>query len=97
MIGELAQEGLAIIFISSELPEVLGLSDRIVVMSEGRVVAILDRAEASPKLIMRHASHVSSHRRRISGRPCRPRRSPAVCICRPAGSGSSEACCNTRG
>jgi ABC-type sugar transport system ATPase subunit len=59
LIGELAGEGLAIIFISSELPEVLGLSDRIAVMSEGRVVAILDRNEASPEVIMRHASHVA--------------------------------------
>lgn len=58
LIGELAQEGLAIIFISSELPEVLGLSDRIVVMAEGRAVATLDRAEASPERIMRYASHV---------------------------------------
>jgi ribose transport system ATP-binding protein len=59
LIGDLAGEGLAIIFISSELPEVLGLSDRIVVMSEGRAVITLDRAEASPEAIMRYASHVA--------------------------------------
>jgi ribose transport system ATP-binding protein len=57
LIGELAQEGMAIIFISSELPEVLGLSDRVVVMARGRVMATLDRAEASPETVMRFASH----------------------------------------
>ena len=57
LIGELAAEGLAIVFISSELPEVLGLSDRIAVMAEGRVVKILDRAEANPEVVMRYASH----------------------------------------
>jgi ribose transport system ATP-binding protein len=59
LIGELAKEGMAIIFISSDLPEVLGVSDRIAVMSEGHVMAILDRAEATPERVMRHASHVA--------------------------------------
>jgi ABC-type sugar transport system ATPase subunit len=59
LIGDLAKEGVAIIFISSDLPEVLGISDRIAVMSEGRIMAILDRSEATPELVMRHASHVS--------------------------------------
>lgn len=59
LIGDLAEAGVAIIFISSDLPEVLGMSDRVAVMSEGRVVAILDRAEATPELVMRHASHVA--------------------------------------
>jgi ABC-type sugar transport system ATPase subunit len=59
LIGELAAEGLAIVFISSELPEVLGLSDRIVVMAEGRAVVTLDRADASPEIVMRYASRVA--------------------------------------
>ena len=59
LIGDLAKEGVAIIFISSDLPEVLGISDRIAVMSEGRIMAILDRSEATPELVMRHASHAS--------------------------------------
>ena len=42
-IGELAEEGLAVILISSELPEVMGLADRIIVMQEGRRVAEFDR------------------------------------------------------
>ena len=40
-IGELAREGLAVIMVSSELPEVMGMADRIVVMHEGRIVAEL--------------------------------------------------------
>ena len=59
LIGELAKEGVAILFISSELPEVLGLSDRIVVMAGGRIMTILDRADANPESVMRYASHVA--------------------------------------
>jgi ribose transport system ATP-binding protein len=57
LIGELASGGMAIIFISSDLPEVLGLSDRVVVMARGRVMTVLDRADASPETVMRFASH----------------------------------------
>jgi ABC-type sugar transport system ATPase subunit len=52
----LARAGIGIIMISSELPEILGMSDRILVMSEGRVATILDRAEASQETIMAYAS-----------------------------------------
>ena len=52
MIGELAAEGIAIIMISSDLPEVLAMSDRVLVMREGRQVAILDRADAAQEAIM---------------------------------------------
>jgi rhamnose transport system ATP-binding protein len=48
---QLAREGMAIIMISSELPEVLGMSDRIAVMNDHRMVAILDRSEATPETI----------------------------------------------
>ena len=47
MMCELAQKGMAIIMISSELPEVLGMSDRILVMRGGRIVAEVDRADAT--------------------------------------------------
>lgn len=47
-----AQQGLAIIMVSSELPEILGMSDRIVVMREGEVRGELSRAEATQKSIM---------------------------------------------
>ncbi len=47
LLSELAQQGLAILMISSELPEILGMSDRILVMREGRLVAEFSRAEAT--------------------------------------------------
>jgi rhamnose transport system ATP-binding protein len=49
---DLAGEGLAILMISSELPEVLGMSDRIVVMRHGAVAGILARNEATPQRVM---------------------------------------------
>jgi rhamnose transport system ATP-binding protein len=51
MMSELAAQGLAILMISSELPEVLGMSDRVLVMREGRLVAEFSRAEASPEAV----------------------------------------------
>jgi rhamnose transport system ATP-binding protein len=44
-----------VLLISSELPEVLETSDRILVMRQGRIVAEVDRAEATEELIMSHA------------------------------------------
>jgi rhamnose transport system ATP-binding protein len=55
-IGELAQEGLAVILITSELPEALGLSDRLMVMREGRIVARLDRADFSAEAVVAAAT-----------------------------------------
>ncbi|MET0359314.1 MAG: sugar ABC transporter ATP-binding protein, partial [Pararhizobium sp.] len=52
----LAGEGLAILFSTSDLEEVMALSDRIAVMSNGRITTILDRAEASEEAIVRAAS-----------------------------------------
>ncbi|HSA80766.1 MAG TPA: sugar ABC transporter ATP-binding protein [Geminicoccaceae bacterium] len=54
--SELAREGLAVVMVSSELPEILGMADRIVVMHEGRIRARLDRAEATPEAIVTAAS-----------------------------------------
>ena len=56
LMSRLAQAGVGIIMISSELPEILGMSDRILVMAEGRVAAILDREEATQEIIMAYAS-----------------------------------------
>ena len=50
--GEMARQGLAILMISSELPEILGMSDRIVVMRGGAIAGILDRGEATQQSIM---------------------------------------------
>ena len=55
LIARLAAEGAAILLISSELPEVIGLSDRIAIMREGRVVDVLGRAGTTPEAIM-HAA-----------------------------------------
>jgi len=52
----LTVRGVAIVMVSSELPEILGLSDRIMVMRDGRVAATLDRAEASEETIMHHCT-----------------------------------------
>ena len=51
LMGRLAREGLAILMISSELPEVLGMSDRVLVMNGGRIVAAFERADASPEAV----------------------------------------------
>jgi rhamnose transport system ATP-binding protein len=51
LMGELASQGIAILMISSELPEVLGMSDRVLVMREGRIVAEFSRAEATPESV----------------------------------------------
>jgi len=56
IIRALAHDGVAILLISSELPEVLELSDRIVIMREGRVAAVLDRAQADEHSVMLHAT-----------------------------------------
>ena len=52
IMGELAQKGYAIIMISSEMPEILGMADRIVVMCEGRVTGELSREEATQEKIL---------------------------------------------
>ena len=59
LIRSLARDGVAILLISSELPEVLALSDRIMVMRAGRVVAELDRADATEHAVMLHATGTS--------------------------------------
>src|SRR6185295_11802785 len=56
LIRGLARDGIAILLISSELPEVLALSTRIVVMREGRVVATLSHDEANEHVVMMHAT-----------------------------------------
>lgn len=55
IMGELAKQGYAIIMISSEMPEILGMSDRIVVMCDGRVTGELNRSEATQEGILEKA------------------------------------------
>lgn len=52
LLSELAQQGLAILMISSELPEVLGMADRVLVMREGRLTGEFARTDATPEAIM---------------------------------------------
>jgi ribose transport system ATP-binding protein len=56
LMEELAAAGKAIIMVSSELPEILRMSDRVVVMCEGRKTAELDIAEANSEIIMKYAT-----------------------------------------
>ena len=55
-IGELAEEGLAVILISSELPEIMGLADRAIVMQEGRIANVFDRGTWSAESIVSAAT-----------------------------------------
>ena len=57
LLSQLAGEGLAILMISSELPEVLGMADRVLVVREGRITANISRAEATAESVMLAATH----------------------------------------
>ncbi|MBW9207825.1 sugar ABC transporter ATP-binding protein [Mumia sp. zg.B53] len=52
LLSALAGEGMGIVMISSELPEVLGMADRVVVVHEGRITAELSREQATPEAVM---------------------------------------------
>jgi rhamnose transport system ATP-binding protein len=60
LIEKLAEQGVAIIMISSELPEILGMSDRIAVMRQGEMVAIFEGKDATQEAILEHAMEVSA-------------------------------------
>jgi len=59
LVRELASEGLGVLLISSELPEVLALAHRVVVMHEGRVTGHVDRAVATEEILMAYATAVT--------------------------------------
>ncbi|MFL6175747.1 MAG: sugar ABC transporter ATP-binding protein [Ornithinibacter sp.] len=59
LLSELASQGLAVLMISSELPEVLGMADRVLVVCEGRLTADIPREEATPEAVMRAATHTA--------------------------------------
>jgi rhamnose transport system ATP-binding protein len=56
LLADLAEQGIAVLMISSELSEVLGMADRVLVMHEGRLVAELGRGEATEETVMRAAT-----------------------------------------
>lgn len=55
IMGELAEQGYAIILVSSEMPEILGMADRVIVMCEGRITGELARGEATQETILTRA------------------------------------------
>jgi inositol transport system ATP-binding protein len=57
LISQLTKNGLAVIMISSELPEILGMSNRILVLSKGKQKTILTQKEANQEKIMQYALH----------------------------------------
>jgi rhamnose transport system ATP-binding protein len=57
--GELVAQGLAVIMVSSELPEILGMSDRVVVMREGRIVRVLDNEGLDPVTLVETAAGIA--------------------------------------
>jgi ABC-type sugar transport system ATPase subunit len=65
IIGRLADEGVAVILISSDLHEILAMGDRIIVMRDGRIVGELSRAEATPQAILA----LAIHERQAAGHP----------------------------
>jgi len=60
-IGDLTDRGKSVILLSSEMPEMLGLSDRIAVMAAGRITGILEGNDRNEHEIMRHATGISGH------------------------------------
>ncbi len=56
LMSTLAQQGKAIIMVSSEMPEVLGMSDRVIVMHDGSVSGVVDRADATQEVILQLAT-----------------------------------------
>ena len=73
LLSELAQQGIAILMISSELPEVLGMADRVLVMREGRLTGEFPRAEATPEAVM-FAATAENGGRPVTHRPSTPAR-----------------------
>ena len=57
--AELAAEGLAVIMVSSEIPEVLGMSDRVIVMREGRIVDEVAGPDMTPERLVRAAAGIA--------------------------------------
>jgi rhamnose transport system ATP-binding protein len=61
LLSKLAGQGMAVLMISSELPEVLGMADRVLVVCEGRITADIARADATPETVMRAATSTLEH------------------------------------
>jgi ribose transport system ATP-binding protein len=68
LVNALIESGKTILMISSEMEELMGLSDRIVVLSEGRVAGVVNKADFSQELIMRYASNAAGRGSAHEGR-----------------------------
>lgn len=60
LMNQLKQQGIGVLFVSSEMPEVMGISDRILVMCDGRITGEFPTAEATQDLILEHATKFES-------------------------------------
>jgi rhamnose transport system ATP-binding protein len=56
LLSQKAKDGMAILMVSSELPEILGMSDRVIVMRQGRMVAHFERSDATPSAVIAAAT-----------------------------------------
>jgi len=57
--AELADQGLAVIMVSSEIPEILGMSNRVIVMREGRIVSELTDDDLKPETLVQYAAGIN--------------------------------------
>jgi ribose transport system ATP-binding protein len=69
IINEQVRRGVAVLVVSSDLPEALGISDRVLVVRGGRIVAELDRSEATEEAVMLHATGVAAAAEKNGGTP----------------------------
>lgn len=60
LMNELKKQGIGVLFVSSEMPEILGISDRILVMCDGRITGEMDISEATQDLILKYATKFDS-------------------------------------
>jgi L-arabinose transport system ATP-binding protein len=67
LIYSLGDMGMAVVVVSSELPEIIGISDRIIVMSKGRIVAEVPRDQASEETILHHALSGHGNGKSVTG------------------------------
>lgn len=58
--AELAAQGLSVIMVSSEIPEIIGMSDRVIVMRDGLIASELSRDELTPETLVRHAAGITT-------------------------------------
>ncbi|MEJ6397626.1 sugar ABC transporter ATP-binding protein [Yoonia sp. 208BN28-4] len=58
--SELAAQGLSVIMVSSEIPEIIGMSDRVIVMRDGRIAAELAKDDLTPEILVRHAAGITT-------------------------------------